>query len=98
MFERRQSAHNANFGVYVANNGLDHARIGLVVSKKVSKKAVIRNRIKRQIREAFRQQQQTLGAVDYVVVAKSPLEQIAFDTITSKLQPLWNQALKRCKH
>ena len=98
MFERRQSAHNTNFGIYVADNALDHARLGLVVSKKVSKRAVVRNRIKRQIRETFRQQQQTLGARDYVVVAKSPLEQIAFDTITVKLQPLWNQALKRCKH
>lgn len=32
-----------------------HARIGISISQKVSKKAVIRNRIKRQIRAAFRE-------------------------------------------
>lgn len=98
VFDQRRSAHNNFFGVYVSKNTLNHARVGLVVSKKVSKKAVIRNRIKRQIRESFRHQQNELGSMDFIVVAKLPLEQIAFDTITCKLQPLWTQALKRCKH
>ena len=38
---------------YVAN-GLDFCRISVVASTKVSKKAVIRNRLKRQVREAIR--------------------------------------------
>ena len=97
VFEQRQSAHNAHFGVYVANNALDRPRLGLVVSKKVSKKAVVRNRIKRQIRENFRLQQGKLGARDFVVVAKAPLADIAFDTIAPQLQPLWSRAIKRCK-
>ena len=97
VFEQRQSAHNAHFGVYAAKNTLDHPRVGLVVSKKVSKKAVTRNRIKRQIRESFRLQQEKFGSVDLVVVAKSPLEKIAFNTIIPQLQPLWFQVLKRCK-
>lgn len=97
VFEQRQSAHNAHFGVYAANNEIGQPRVGLVVSKKVSKKAVIRNRIKRQIRENFRLQQDMLGAIDFVVVAKAPLSAIAFDTITPLLQPLWFKAVKRCK-
>jgi len=93
----RQSAHNAYFGIYAMKNPLGHARVGLVVSKKVSKKAVVRNRIKRQIREAFRLQQRQLGAIDFVVVAKAPLSAIAFDSIVEPLQPLWLKASKRCK-
>ena len=89
--------HNAYFGVYAADNALGQARLGLVVSKKVSKKAVIRNRIKRQIRENFRLQQGKFGARDFVVVAKAPLSNIAFDTIAPQLQPLWPRAIKRCK-
>ena len=97
MFEQRQSAHNAHFGVYAAKNQLGHARLGLVVSKKVSKKAVVRNRVKRLIRENFRLQQDSLGACDFVIVAKAPLSEIASDTITPQLQPLWALATKRCK-
>ena len=107
VFEKRQSAHNAHFGIYAAKNTLGHARVGLVVSKKVSKKAVIRNRIKRQVRESFRLQQNDFGAIDFVVVAKAPLSAIAFESLTVRapavesptvhLQALWLKATKRCK-
>jgi ribonuclease P protein component len=98
VFESRQSAHNAHFGIYAVKNTLGQPRVGLVVSKKVSKKAVDRNRIKRQIRENFRLQKALFGAHDFVIVAKAPRAEIAFDTITPQLQPLWSRAIKRCKH
>ncbi|MEE9447407.1 MAG: ribonuclease P protein component [Arenicellales bacterium] len=97
VFDRRQSAHNANFGVYCVKNDLEHPRLGLVISKKVSKKAVVRNRIKRQLRESFRRQQDSLGAVDFVVVAKAPYAKIAFESNASILETVWQKALKRCK-
>ena len=40
------------------------------VSRKVDRRAVVRNRIKRGLREAFRQQRQQLAALDLVVVAR----------------------------
>lgn len=43
------------------------ARLGLVVTKKGNSKAVRRNRLKRIIREQFRQQANSLPAVDIVV-------------------------------
>lgn len=46
------------------------ARLGLAVSRKVDKKAVGRNRIKRCLREAFRHARDGLRAGDYVVVAR----------------------------
>jgi ribonuclease P protein component len=45
-------------------------RLGLAVSRKVDPRAVGRNRIKRVLRDAFRQQRATLAAGDYVVVAR----------------------------
>ena len=51
-------------------SGRDHARLGITVSKKVSKRAVDRNRIKRQIRESFRAIQSGLKPLDYVVIAR----------------------------
>ncbi len=41
-------------GARILENGLAYTRVGFVVSKKVSKKAVVRNKIKRQLREIVR--------------------------------------------
>ena len=46
------------------------ARLGLAVSRKVDRRAVGRNRIKRALREEFRALRATLPAAAYVVVAR----------------------------
>ena len=46
------------------------ARLGLAVSRKVDLRAVMRNRIKRLLRDAFRHLRPRLGAGAYVVVAR----------------------------
>ena len=46
------------------------ARLGMTVSKRVDKRAAVRNRIRRQVREAFRLQRAQLPAGDYVFMAK----------------------------
>ena len=45
-------------------------RLGLAVSRKVDKRAVGRNRIKRILRDHFRLNQEKLGMVDVVIVAR----------------------------
>ncbi|CAN5320072.1 hypothetical protein BH11PSE14_BH11PSE14_04240 [soil metagenome] len=45
------------------------ARLGVTVSKRVDKRAVGRNRIRRQVRECFRQLRADLPPGDYVVLA-----------------------------
>ena len=46
------------------------ARLGLAVSRKVDKRAVMRNTIKRALRDEFRRLRQQLPPGDYVVVAR----------------------------
>ncbi|MXZ80166.1 MAG: ribonuclease P protein component [Gammaproteobacteria bacterium] len=70
VFRDKVSVHGRYFSVHAAHNRTGCARLGLVVSRKVSKKAVQRNRIKRQIRETFRLGQGELPDMDYVVVAR----------------------------
>ncbi|MBC3970650.1 ribonuclease P protein component [Xanthomonas translucens] len=54
----------------------DHpARLGLAVSRKVDKRAVVRNRIKRVLRDATRHLLPWLAPGDYVVVARSAAAQ-----------------------
>jgi len=51
------------------------ARLGLVVSRKVDKRAVGRNRIKRVVREYFRQRRPQLQPGAYVILARAEARQ-----------------------
>ena len=52
---------------FLPQNGLHHARLGLVVSKKTAKRAHERNYMKRVIREWFRCRKDGLPPYDFVV-------------------------------
>ena len=58
-------------------DGLNDARLGVVVGKKLLKRAVDRNRFKRIIREQFRRERPNLPACDLIVrlaVKPAPLD------------------------
>jgi len=70
-FERllRQGARRTveGYTFYLTARESGAPRLGLLVSRKHSPRAVERNRIKRCIREAFRHSQGALGALDVLV-------------------------------
>ena len=55
-FKAGQSFYGKVFGFKIADNGLPVSRFGLMVGLKVSKKAVVRNKLKRQIRSIISQE------------------------------------------
>jgi ribonuclease P protein component len=70
VFHRRRSQSDSLVVVYACENDLPHARLGLVVSRKCGN-AVVRNRWKRCLRDAFRLAQHELPAgLDFVALPR----------------------------
>jgi ribonuclease P protein component len=91
VFKAGQRHHGRYFMVIVCVNGLETARVGIAVSRKVSPRAVVRNRIKRQIRESFRHKNKLLKGYDCVVVAKNAAAGIDRPTLRSSLDTYWRK-------
>lgn len=70
VFRSNQRSVDGFFLVLATPNGLDHARLGLALSKRQLPRAVSRNRFKRLIRESFRLHKDDLAGLDIVVVAR----------------------------
>lgn len=83
------------FTVYGAPNRLAHARLGLIVGRRVSGKAAVRNRIKRHIREAFRHEQERLAGLDIVVAAHPPAAQAEAQRLREALALHWRSMAQR---
>lgn len=80
------------FSVHTRSNQLGHARLGLTVSRRVSTKAVVRNRIKRCVRESFRRTQSKLGGLDLVVIAQPNAGTAETAALRESLQRHWLNA------
>ncbi len=76
-----------------APNGLDQVRIGLIVSRKVARKAVQRNKVKRRLREILRSWIPHLHpGWDIIVVARPPAREATFHELRRVLWDLVTQA------
>ncbi|MGM0951400.1 MAG: ribonuclease P protein component [Pseudomonadota bacterium] len=83
-----------NFLILATPNDRGHARIGLIFSKKNLRLAVQRNRIKRQVRETFRLQQD-LPSLDIIVLGRQGLTQLDNTAVRSSLNDLWRRVKKK---
>ena len=69
VFAAARKSADPHFTVLYRPSAADHPRLGLAISKRRARRAVDRNRIKRIVRESFREQCSDLGPGDIVVLA-----------------------------
>jgi ribonuclease P protein component len=89
-FLRAQKGRRANSGLFsiqAVENGLDEARLGFTVSKKVDVRSVRRNRIRRRLKEAARLEEAAFvgAAMDIVVVARPGALTAEFASLRAEL-------------
>ncbi len=83
---------NACLVLYARKNRTNTNRVGVTVSKKLGK-AVVRNRVRRRIREAYRiNEAQFQPGWDIVIVARSRAVDVSFQKLTQSLLSLSEQA------
>lgn len=74
-------------------NGKSRARLGLAVSRKAARNAVVRNRVRRQLRESFRINQHGLAGLDVVVSLSRPSAGGAID-LRADIPHLWKEVVR----
>lgn len=97
VFREGLRSSDACFVVSARDNGLEAARLGITVAKKTVSSAARRNRIKRAVRESFRQNRPRLPAVDLVVQARHGARQQDNAGLRASLDWHWQELIKRCE-
>jgi ribonuclease P protein component len=92
IFKKKKSFANRQFVIYLMDKpGQDHFRIGLSVSKKLGN-AVVRNRIKRYIRESVKELQKQIVDKDIIIIARHPVAEMNFHEVKKSLLHVMNVA------
>lgn len=87
VFKGGRHIKSQNFFIKYLANGTDKTRIGFIVSKKVSKKAVDRNRAKRRMREAFKNIDGKIkDGISIIVVAYPTVKGLRFKEMLPEIE------------
>ena len=97
LYRRGACAGNRYLVIYCRRNGSEISRLGFTVSPKLGH-AVVRNRIRRRLREIYRAEEPTLAkGYDLVVVARHGAVEAEFSALTRGFAVLLDRLNLRCE-
>jgi ribonuclease P protein component len=94
VFDKASRSRDKCFTVLCRRNDNNIARLGLAISKKYCKRATARNRIKRIVRESFRQNQRALEGLDIIVMNRPPAAIAGNRDLFASLDVHWQRSAK----
>jgi ribonuclease P protein component len=97
LFAQGQRQTDACFAVLALDTGQSTARLGLVVPRRLQRRAVDRNRIRRVVREHFRFNSQRLPAMDIIVMVREGLKNQSNTALRHSLDRHWQKLIDRCE-
>lgn len=72
IFEKGRTIHSPEISLKYIANDLNNCRIAVIISKKTAKKAALRNKFRRQIKEIIRPRLKLLSNLDLIFILKKP--------------------------
>ena len=89
VFRQGKRTGGGGLTILSVENSVGHPRLGLAIAKKHLKLASQRNRVKRIIRESFRQHQSALANFDIVVLSRPDINQRDSSQLWAALERHW---------
>jgi ribonuclease P protein component len=100
IFEKPCVVSDPCFKILARLNGQGCSRLGLAISRKVDRRAVQRNRLKRLIRESFRKQVSAglwTAAADFIVLPRPMAVTMSNEEVFERLAKLWNNISRKLR-
>ena len=94
IISKKISLASSSFIIYKNKNDIDHGRVGISVSKKLGK-AVVRNKIKRQLRMMICECFSFEENIDYIVIVRKNFLNHTYLENKSELESLYKKLKKR---
>ena len=98
VFDGPQRTKDSHFTVLYKENSKNYLRLGLIISKKICRNPRKRNRLKRIIRESFRNNISKLRGHDIVVLNKHTTYNNDTHILTESLMRHWIKISKEKQH
>jgi ribonuclease P protein component len=96
VFEKPKKISGEAIDFYIRKNDLQHARLGLAVPKRSLKSAVMRNRVKRRLREQFRLSAGSLGGYDIIAMVRPGMIKNPVSDYSEVVLRHWQRFLTQC--
>ena len=91
-FKKGKKITGATQNIFYKRNSEENSRLGILIPKKTISLAVMRNKLRRKIREDFKKEQKVLFAYDILVVIKQKI-----DTLKINIDNTYVQEWKKLK-